>query len=171
LCDDCGGRIRRGRNIREDAFEVVARPAHERVAEAAEISAVSHFFCENIGDVVFSADVGDSDRTVGDPFACRILLILDVTVALGGHVVTPFDACVVVIVEGGGGLAVIDGVAEVGEARYHVTGVDRESGTHVGSPNFGLARTEGSTLLTFGLPCNGTARSHDDGTAHAAELE
>ena len=57
LCDDWEGRIRRGRDVREDAPEVVARPAHKRIAETAEISAVPHFLREDVGDVVFATDV------------------------------------------------------------------------------------------------------------------
>jgi hypothetical protein len=51
----------------------------------------------------------------------------------------PLDAGIIVVVERGGGLTVVDGVAEVGEAVDHVSSVDSESGAHVGSPNLRIA--------------------------------
>ncbi len=47
----------------------------------------------------------------------------------------PLDAGIIVVVERGGEPTVVDGVAEVGEARDHVSCVDSELGTHVGSLN------------------------------------
>ncbi len=171
LCDDWEGRIRCGRDVWEDAPEVVARPAHKRIAETAEISAVLHFLCEDVGYVAFPADVGNGDGAVGDPFTCRILLVLNVTIAFGGHIVTPFNACIVIVIEGSGRLTVGDGVAEVGKTRNHVAGVDREAGAHVGSPNLGVTRAEGSAFLTLRFPCDWTAGPQDDNSAHTSELE
>ncbi len=45
------------RDLRRDAFEVVAGVTHDRVLEAAEIGAVAHFFGEDVGDVIFATDV------------------------------------------------------------------------------------------------------------------
>ncbi len=47
----------------------------------------------------------------------------------------PLDTGIVVVVEGGGGLTVVDGVAEVGEDEDHISCVDSEPGTHVDSAN------------------------------------
>ncbi len=70
---------------------------------------------------------------------CGVLLVFDVAITLGGHVMAPLDTDIVVVVERGGGLTVVDGVAEVGEAGDHVSCVDSEPGTHVGSPNCRIA--------------------------------
>ena len=56
-------------------------------------------------------------------------------ITLGVHVMVPLDTGIVVVVERGGGLTVVDGVAEVGEAGDHISCVDSEPGTHVGSLN------------------------------------
>ncbi len=60
-------------------------------------------------------------------------------VALGGHVVAPLDAGIVIIVERGGGYTVVNGVAKIAEAGDHVSRVDGEAGAHVGSSNLCLA--------------------------------
>ncbi len=51
----------------------------------------------------------------------------------------PLDTGIVVVVERGGGLTVVDGAAEVGEAGDHISCVDSDPGTHVGSPNLRIA--------------------------------
>jgi hypothetical protein len=102
-------------DVWENALKVVTGPAHKGVAEATEISAVPHFLGEDVGDVTFPADVRDEDGAVGDPFACRIFLVLDVTISFGGHIVAPFDAGVVVVVERCRKVAVSYEVTEVGE--------------------------------------------------------
>ncbi len=107
-------RIRPVKHVRENALKVVTGTAHEGVAEAAKICAVAHFFSEDVGDVEFSADMRDGDGAVGDPFAYRIFSVLDVTILFGGHIVTPFDASVIVVVESCGRIAVRYGVT-VGE--------------------------------------------------------
>jgi len=43
----------------------------------------------------------------------------------------PLDTGIVVVVERGGGLTVVDGVSEVGEAGDHISCVESEPGTHV----------------------------------------
>jgi hypothetical protein len=70
---------------------------------------------------------------------CGVLLVFDVAVTLGGHGMAPLDAGIIVVVERGGEPTVVDGVAEVGEARDHVSCVDSELGTHVGSLNLRIA--------------------------------
>jgi hypothetical protein len=95
---------------RENAPKVGAGTAHEGVAEATEIGAVTHFLVKYIGDIVFTTDVGDGNGAIGDPFACGIFSVLNVTIPLGGHVVTPFDASVIVIVERCRRVAIRDGL-------------------------------------------------------------
>ena len=51
----------------------------------------------------------------------------------------PLDTGIVVVVEMGGGLTVVKGVSKVGEAGDHISCVDSEPGTHVGSPNLRVA--------------------------------
>ncbi len=137
----------------------------------AESSAVPHFLREDVGYVAFPADMGNRDGAIGNPFTCRILLVLNVTIAFGGHVVTPFDTCIIIVIEGSGALTVGDGVAEVGKTRNHVADVDREAGSHVGGPNLGVTRAEGSSFLTLCFPCDWTAGPQDDSSAHTSELE
>ncbi len=45
------------RDLRRNAFEVVAGATHERVSEVAKIGAVAHFFGEDVGDVLFATNV------------------------------------------------------------------------------------------------------------------
>ena len=61
-----------------------------------------HLFSENVGDVGFSRDVLNGKCAVSNPFSSCIFTILDVAIAFGGHVVTPLDTRVVVIVQDGG---------------------------------------------------------------------
>ena len=122
---------------RKNPFEVVAHTTHERVTM--EIGAVVHLLSENIRNVAFSADVGDGNSAVGDPLPAGVFFVFGVAIAFGRHVVAPLDAGIIVVVERGGGLTVVDGVAEVGEAGDHISCVDSEPGTHVGSPNLRVA--------------------------------
>ncbi len=64
-----------------------------------------------------------------------VLLLFDVAITLGGCVMAPLDTGIVVVVERGGGLTVVDGVAKVREAGDRISCVDSELGTSVGSPN------------------------------------
>ncbi len=97
----------------KDTFEEVTRPAHEGVAKVVKVGTVTHFFCENIGNIASSINVGDQDSAIGNPFVGGVLPILNVTIAFCRHVVTPLDAGVVVIIERGRRLAITNGVAEV----------------------------------------------------------
>ena len=83
--------------------------------EATEIRAVAHFFGKDVGEVEFSADMRDGDGAVGDSFVFRIFSVFDVTIPFGGHVVTPFDASIVVVVERCGRFTVRYRVAEIGK--------------------------------------------------------
>ena len=100
----------------ENAPKVGAGTAYEGVAETTEIGAVTHFLGKYIGDIVFATDVGDGNGAVSDPFTCGIFSVLNVTIPFGSHVVTPFDASVIVVVERCRRVAIRDGITEVGEA-------------------------------------------------------
>ena len=54
-------------------------------------------------------------HTIGNPFLGGALLVFDMAIALGGHVIAPLDTGIVVVVEMGGGLTVVNGVSKVGE--------------------------------------------------------
>ena len=54
-------------------------------------------------------------HTIGNPFLGGALLVFDMAIALGGHAIAPLDTGIVVIVEMGGGLTVVNGVSKVGE--------------------------------------------------------
>ncbi len=112
-----------------NAFEVVARAAHKQVAKAAEVGTVSHFLGEDGKDVAFTAYVCDCDCAVQDPFTCCIFTIFNVLVlvAFCGHIVSPLDTHVVIVVERCGRVGIMYGVAEFGQAKDHVSGVDCEA--------------------------------------------
>jgi len=101
-------------------FEEVGGPGHERIAKSAEICAIAHFFGENVGRIAFPADVRNGKGTVRDPFAGRVFPVLDVAITFCGQVVTPFHASVIVVVDCGGEVGVIDRVAKRLEMEYHV---------------------------------------------------
>jgi hypothetical protein len=61
-----------------------------------------HFLSENIGNVGFAADMLDGDCAISNPLLSGILTILNVAIAFGGHIVTPFDTGIVVVVQDGG---------------------------------------------------------------------
>ena len=60
-------------------------------------------------------------------------------IALCHHVVAPFDAGVVVVVEGSRGLATVNGVTKVQQAGDHVSRVYGETRAHVGGSNLSFA--------------------------------
>ena len=55
--------------------------------------------------------------------------------------------------------------------KNHITNVDGETRSHVRRANFGLTGAERGAFLTIGFPGDGSARTEDDGAAHAAEFE
>ncbi len=61
------------------------------------------------------------------------------TIALCHHVVAPFDAGDVVVVEGSRGLAIVNGVTEVRQAGDHVSYVYGERRAYVGGSNLSFA--------------------------------
>ena len=61
------------------------------------------------------------------------------TIALCRHVVAPFDAGILVVVEGSRGLAIVNGVTEVRQAGDHVSCVYDETRAHVGGSNLSFA--------------------------------
>jgi hypothetical protein len=60
-------------------------------------------------------------------------------IALCRHVVAPFDAGAVVIVEGSRGLSIVNGVTKVRQAGDHVSRVYGETQAHVGGSNLSFA--------------------------------
>ena len=71
---------------------------HEGVLEASKVSAIPHFFCENVGGVEFASNVTNVDGAIVDPLMNRVFTKLDVAGCLGGHVAGPIHASRVVIV-------------------------------------------------------------------------
>jgi hypothetical protein len=64
-----------------------------------EICPVVYLFSENGGNAGFSQDMLNGNCAVSNPFLSCIFTILDVAIAFGGHIVTPLDTRVVVIVQ------------------------------------------------------------------------
>ncbi len=79
--------------------EEVTRATHKQIAKAVEIGNVLHFFCELICNIAFAGDVFDSNGAICNPFTSGVLIILDVLIAFGGHVMTPFNTGVIIIVK------------------------------------------------------------------------
>ncbi len=75
-----------------------------------------------------------------------------------GHIIGPFDAHVIVILEDGGDVDVGKSVACVGD-----TAISREY--------LGLTGAKGHEFLTFTEPANRAFVFEDDATIHAPELE
>jgi hypothetical protein len=107
--------------------EKVAGMAHEGVAMVAKVGSVVHFLSENVGNVGFAADMFDGDHAISNPFASGILPILNVAIAFGGHVATPFEKGAVVVVQDGGMGGIINWIAQGREVFDHVASVDHQS--------------------------------------------
>ncbi len=89
-----------------------------------EIFPVLHLFSENVGNVGFAGDVLNSNHAASNPFLSCIFTIFDVAIVFGGHVVTPLDTCIIVIVQDGGTGGIGDWITQQGEIFDHVTSVD-----------------------------------------------
>ena len=63
-----------------------------------------HFFSEDIGRINFARYKFDRQKLGLDPFANQIFPKFDMSSSFRGHVVGPFNACIVVIEEEGGRL-------------------------------------------------------------------
>ncbi len=63
-----------------------------------KISALAHFLGEDVHNVAFAADVGYGDSAIGNPLPGGVFSVLNVAIALGCHVVAPFDAGIIVVV-------------------------------------------------------------------------
>ncbi len=111
--------------------EVIAGAAHEGIPKPTEIGAVTHLFGEYVGNVELSAIMLEHNSTIGNPFASCLLTIFDMAISFGGHSVTPFDACIIVIVENSGIGCVIDRIPQGGEKGYHVVGIDRQTQAYI----------------------------------------
>jgi hypothetical protein len=124
LSDVSDLRERKGQGMDMDAFEEVWTSTHEGVLQPAEVGSVSHLLREKISWIGFATDMRDHNGPVVNPFTSDILSQLDVTIAFWCRIVAPFDASVVVIVDGGSRRGIVDREATVGKVGDHVTYVD-----------------------------------------------
>ncbi len=65
-----------------DPLEVFTGGAHQQVMKVSKVCSLSDFFCENVSDIAFTADVGDCEGAINHSFSNRVFFILDVTIAL-----------------------------------------------------------------------------------------
>jgi hypothetical protein len=93
----------------ECTMEKVAAVAHEGVAKTAKVFSIAHFLSENFSNVGFIADMFDGNCAISNPLASGILTILNVANAFGGHIVTPFDTGVIVVIQDVGWVASLIG--------------------------------------------------------------
>jgi hypothetical protein len=131
-----------------DSFQECGSARHEGVPKATEISAIAHFLGEDIGRITFAADMFDGNGPVCNPLTGGVLSVLDMVITVGCQIVAPFHTCFDVVVKQCRLLGIRDWVAKGGEMENHIAYVDRETGTHVGSANFGVTQAERSMLLT-----------------------
>ncbi len=75
------------------------------------------FFGEYVGNVGFSTNILDCNSIIGDPFTSCILGIFNVVISCGGHIVTPFDTRIIVIVENSGICDIVDWIPQGGEIK------------------------------------------------------
>jgi hypothetical protein len=82
-------------------------------------------FGEYVSNVGFSANMLDRNSTIGNPFTSCILAIFNVVISFGGHIVTPLDSCIIVVVESSGIGGGADRLPKGGEMGCHIVGIDR----------------------------------------------
>jgi hypothetical protein len=63
----------------------------------AEICTIAHYLCENIRDICLIIDMQDGESAIGDPFTNCVLMVLDVSIAFCGHVMTPLYTGVIIL--------------------------------------------------------------------------
>ena len=61
------------------------------------MSAITHFFGEDIGKISLPGDVFDRKRLVLNPLANRVFTKFNVASRLGGHIVRPSNTSLVVV--------------------------------------------------------------------------
>ncbi len=92
------------------------------------MGAVRHHFSEYAGNSGFLANMLDrNSTTICNLFASCILGMFKVEISFGGHIVTPFDTHIIVIVENSGVGSVADRIPQGGEMGYHIAAVDRQT--------------------------------------------
>jgi hypothetical protein len=110
-----------------DPLDVFTGAAHQRVIKAPKVCSIFHVFCENLGNIAFTPDVGDCAVAVRHPFLNQVFFVCVVTIAFSCHVVAPLDASIITVVERGRNLCVGDGVSQGQQGRdlipciYHQT--------------------------------------------------
>jgi hypothetical protein len=88
-----------------------------------------------------------------------------------GHVVGPFNACIVVIEKEGGRLYVREIVSGLNHACADVAKMDNLFGGSICCTNFCFTRAERRLVLTVGKPTDRSASPKHNATAHTPEFE
>ena len=86
--------------------------------------AVAHFFGEDVGGIYLPSDVLDVERLVLHPFANGIITKLDMTRSFRSHVIGPFDAGLVIVVQKGRMVDIRNREARIGDASTDVAEVN-----------------------------------------------
>ncbi len=110
----CLGNMNRGDDQFRDRcvnlFEEVGTATHESIANTAEVCSIAHFLCENISWIALSVDMGDCNGAIYNPLPCDILVVLDVLVPFGCHVMAPLVAGIIVVIDKSGRCSIRDWV-------------------------------------------------------------
>jgi hypothetical protein len=142
-------------NDEDGVVHKIRKTGHEWIPEMLEVSTVAHFFGEYVSRIDLPGNVLDMKSVVLDPLPNRVFAKLDVPRSLWGHVVGPFDACIIVIVKDSRGIDIWESVASFGNTAREIAKVDNLFQSGAGSAYFGLAGTQGRTILTFSEPPDG----------------
>jgi hypothetical protein len=137
-----------------------------------EVRTIMHLFCENVSGNSLPWDMANLEHfTILDPFANGVFAKLDVPGGLWGHIVGPFHAGIIVVVENGGGIDVRNSVTGLGNALREIPEVKYFLGGCVCSSDLGFAGTKGGTFLVLAEPSDGAPVFEDDSAVQAAEFE
>ncbi len=100
--------------------EINAGAAHQGITKPTKIGTIVHFFGEYVDDVGFSANIFDRISTISNPFAICVLAIFNVAISFGGHIKTPLDTRIIVVVENSEIGSIVDRIHQGGEMGYHM---------------------------------------------------
>jgi hypothetical protein len=85
--------------IQQSNIVEIRETTHERVMKAMKMDTIPHFFIKDVGRVCLAGNVLNRNCFVLNPFPNQIFTQLNVASRLRSHVVRPFDASFIVVVD------------------------------------------------------------------------
>ncbi len=79
--------------------EEIGETAHERIMQPTKMRAIPHLFSKDICQICLTGNMEDLQCLVLNPFANQIFTRLNMTSHFRCHIIRPFDAGIIVIVE------------------------------------------------------------------------